>query len=241
MTRRPLLLDLFCCEGGAATGYHRAGFDVVGIDIDPQPNYPFTFLRGDAVVALANLVDGYEVGGYHLSDFDAIHASPPCQLYSVSTVMHRDANEYPDLVDTVRELLTRIDIPWVIENVMGAPLVPRGHVTFDGRYGEMLCGSMFSMKRLRRHRLFETNWPLSAPSSCRHSEQEDVMSIVGHGEQGRSGRVGERWGLAARREVMGMTWASRDGISEAIPPAYTEWIGRQMVNELAQTVTGRNA
>lgn len=217
---RPLLLDLFCCEGGAAMGYHLAGFDVIGVDIRPQPRYPFPMVQADALNP-----------PFELSMFDAIHASPPCQMYSVSTVQHRH-NDYPDLVGPTRELLERSGLPWIIENVEGAPMVEPGQMTFDGRSAIMLCGSMLGMTRLQRHRIFETNWPLVSPMVCRHQTQRDVMSIVGHSEQGSTGRRGEDWGLDARREVMGMPWASRDAISEAIPPAYTEYIGKQLYSML---------
>jgi len=217
---RPLLLDLFCCEGGAATGYHRAGFDVIGVDIDPQPRYPFTFVQADALSLPMNI-----------TRFDAIHASPPCQLYSVSTVMH-DRSAYPDLVEPTRDMLVASGLPWVIENVPGAPLVERGQMTFDGRSTVMLCGSMLGMERVQRHRMFESNVDLVEPGPCRHDQQADVMTIVGHSEQGRTGRVGPHWGLEARREAMGMPWASREGIPEAIPPAYTEFIGRQLLDQI---------
>ena len=219
---RPLLLDLFCCEGGAATGYHRAGFDVVGVDIEPQDRYPFTFHEFDALEFLRRYGD----------HFDAIHASPPCQAYSTSTVQHRDANDYPDLVGVTRELLEASGRPWVIENVEGAPLVAPGQMTFDGRSSILLCGSMLGMRRVRRHRIFETNWPLINPMVCDHQWQSDVMTIVGHSEQGSTGRRGDHWGLAARREAMGMPWASREGLPEAIPPAYTEYVGHWLMEHL---------
>ena len=222
---RPLLLDLFCCEGGAATGYYRAGFDIIGVDIDPQPRYPFPFIQGDALELLGNR--------YFLNRLRpaAIHASPPCQLYSMATVMH-DRSVYPDLVEPTRNLLMETRLPWVIENVPGAPLVEVGSMTFDGRSAIMLCGSMFGMRRVRRHRIFETNWGLTSTMRCRHEEQSDVMSIVGHSEQGRSGHTGPLWNVDARRDAMGMPWATRDGLSEAIPPAYTEHIGTQLLNHL---------
>lgn len=217
---RPLLLDLFCCEGGAAMGYHRAGFDVIGIDIVPRPRYPFPFIQADA---LEPPVD--------LSAFTAIHASPPCQLYSVSTAMH-DKSAYPDLVGDTRNLLMESGLPWIIENVPEAPLVKLGCMTFDGRSSIMLCGSMLGMERVQRHRIFETNWDLTTTFRCRHELQRDVMTIVGHSEQGRTGNVGAHWGTDARREAMGMPWASRNGIPEAIPPSYTEFIGQQLMNHI---------
>jgi DNA (cytosine-5)-methyltransferase 1 len=219
-----LLLDLFCGAGGAAMGYHRAGFDVIGIDINPQPDYPFGFVQGDALDP-----------PFDLCRFNAIHASPPCQLYSVSTVQHRH-NDYPDLVAPTRRILVDSGLPWIIENVPGAPLVKLGQMTFDGRSAFMLCGSMFGLERVRRHRIFETNTVITEPGPCRHHEQRDVMSIVGHSEQGSTGRRGDHWGLDARREAMGMPWASRDGVSEAIPPAYTEFIGRHLIAHIQSEV-----
>lgn len=209
-------------------GYHCAGFDVIGVDIVARPLYPFPFVQADALAP-----------PFDLSQFDAIHASPPCQLYSVATVMH-DKGAYPDLVAPTRDMLEASGLPWVIENVPGAPLVEPGAMTFDGRSSMLLCGSMLGMRRVRRHRVFESNVALFPPSGCRHQEQSDVLSIVGHSEQGRTLRAQgdkfkpDEWGLEARREAMGMPWASRDAVSEAIPPAYTEHIGRQLLTHLAE-------
>lgn len=224
MARRPLLLDLFCCEGGAAMGYHRAGFDVIGVDINPQSNYPFTFVQADALNP-----------PFRLSAFDAIHASPPCQAYTFATIQHRH-NDYPELVEPTRAVVAATGLPYVIENVPSAGLAESP--TLDGRDGVVLCGSMFGMQRVRRHRVFESNVPLSAPGRCRHEEQADVLAITGHSEQGRTMKAqgteydASLWGLDARREAMGMPWASRDGVSEAIPPAYTEHIGQQLLTAL---------
>src|SRR5512139_314282 len=147
----PRILDLFCGAGGAAVGYHRAGFDVVGVDINPQPNYPFEFVQADALWALQQLQVG-SLLDYHLSDFDAIHASPPCQRYSTATKRNGTELEHPDLIGPTRELLQATGLPYVIENVVGAPL----------RDSILLCGSWFALGadgyRLKRHRLFETSW-----------------------------------------------------------------------------------
>ena len=145
---KPRLLDLFCGAGGAAMGYHRAGFEVVGVDNRPQPNYPFEFWQRDALLVLRTC-DPF--------DFDAIHASPPCQAF---TAYQRTCNvgDYPDLIAPVRELLKATGLPYVIENVHGAPLLE----------SVVLCGSQFDLD-VQRHRLFETNWPLDAPwQGCRH-------------------------------------------------------------------------
>ncbi len=199
------LLDLFCGAGGAAMGYHRAGFDdIVGIDNVPQPNYPYTFVQADA---LRPPVD--------LDAFDLIHASPPCQAFTVAQVIHDNA--HPDLIEPTRALLG--NRPYVIENVPGAPL----------RRDYVLCGTMFGLRStaglLRRHRLFETSW--HAPSMtppCSHTGP--TVSVFGHG-----GHIYH--GLADWREVMGIDWMTRVELAEAIPPAYTEYIGRVFLEQFA--------
>ena len=128
---RPLLLDLYCGAGGAAEGYHDAGFEVVGVDIRPQPNFPYTFIEGDALEALSVLLAGQGISGYLLSDFDAVHASPPCQAHS--DLQKQSKIEYADLIPQTRELLKLTGLPYVIENVEGAPLVDP----------IVLCGTMF--------------------------------------------------------------------------------------------------
>lgn len=209
---RPVILDLFCGAGGAAMGYHRAGFDVVGVDINPQPNYPFEFYRADALEALECL-----------PFFDAIHASPPCQRYSQATNMH-DKTKHPDLVGPVREALIRRGVPYVIENVPGAPLLDP----------VMLCGSMWGIERLRRHRLFESSFWMPQPE-CDHSFQYDLLSVTGHGEGGShrdGGKRGPYWGQAERREVMGIHWMNRRELAESIPPIFTAWVGRHLLNSV---------
>jgi len=213
---RPRLLDLFCGAGGAAMGYHRAGFDVYGIDINPQPHYPFHFIRYNALDLLPN----------YWWSVDAVHASPPCQAYSAATVMH-DRDKYDDLIAPTRELLEASGLPYVIENVVGAPLVEPVE----------LCGSMFGMERIRRHRLFESNVALSAPGPCRHDLQRDVLSVTGHGEGGshRGGtKRGAHWGQAERRKAMGIDWMNRAELALSIPPAYTEFIGAQLLAHIQQ-------
>lgn len=156
---RPVLLDLFCGAGGAAMGYHRAGFDVVGVDVRPQPRYPFRFVQADAVW-FASL---------GLTHFTAIHASPPCQDYSKA--MRHLSGTYPRLIDPVRELLAASGLPWVIENVLGAPLPAQDDLF--GAHGTELCGSMFGLQmaglQVRRHRLFESSFPMAPPCDCDHS------------------------------------------------------------------------
>ncbi len=197
---KPFLLDLFCGEGGAAMGYHRAGFQIVGVDIEPQPRYPFEFVRADAMT-------------FPLEGFDIIHASPPCGAYSVTT---RDPAKHPDLIAPLRERLRSWGGPYIIENVPGAPL--RDYV--------MLCGSSFGLK-VRRHRLFETNFPLLV-SSCNHYDQGVPVGVYGGGTGKGQKRGRKVMSSAEALAVMEMPWADRKGATQAIPPAYTEFIGRQI-------------
>lgn len=188
-------------------GYHRAGFEVVGVDINPQPHYPFEFHQADALVYLSTL------GGPRTRrDFDAIHASPPCQHYSVTHTIHA-TYKYPDLVAPVRALLGLSGLPYVIENVPNAPLMDP----------IVLCGEMFGLGFIR-HRLFESNWTLARPAHVAHRRPGDsYMTIAGH------------WsGIADGREAMGIEWMSRDELSQAISPAYTEWIGAQLMASVLQ-------
>lgn len=213
MSPRPLLLDLFCGAGGAAVGYHRAGFDVIGVDNRPQPNYPFEFVLGDALDALQN---------WDLEDVAAIHASPPCQAYSAMRTTWNARSDHPDLLPATRWGLKQTELPWVIENVPGAPMEP--HVK--------LCGSAFGLGipgyQLRRHRLFEFSgdWPMSPP--CQH--RGPVIGI--YGDHGRDRRRKEGFGryfsLDERKTAMGIDWMARDELDQAIPPAYTEYIGNAL-------------
>jgi hypothetical protein len=216
----PRLLDLFSCAGGAAMGYHRAGFDVVGVDIDAQPRYPFEHHQADALDVLRRLAAGWAFGGYLLEDFDAIHASPPCQGYTALKAVH--GNTWPLLIDPVRDLLERIGLPYVIENVQGAPI----------RRDLTLCGEMFGLGVIR-HRYFELGgWQASAPEHVphrgrvrgwRHGQYFEGPYLAVHGEGGGKGTVAE-WQAA-----MGIDWTdNRREIAEAIPPAYTQYIGAQL-------------
>lgn len=215
---RPLVLDLFAGAGGAGMGYYHAGFDVVGVDLHPQKNYPFKFVQADALDALRDVV---EFGP--MSDFgrlSAIHASPPCQRYSAMSKCRPElAEKYPDLVDPVRKLLIQTGLPYVIENVPGAPL----------HDPVMLCGQMFGQE-LYRHRLFESNMPLAAPA---HPKHVIPASKAGHWTPGTimsiSGHVSPMW---KAREVMGIDWCTRDELAESIPPAYTEHLGKQLLEAL---------
>jgi DNA (cytosine-5)-methyltransferase 1 len=213
---RPRLLDLFCGAGGAAMGYHRAGFDVVGVDIAPQPRYPFEFVRVDAMLVLASW---RAHGEAWRGPFDAIHASPPCQRYSVATgVQYRD--DHPDLIGPVRELLADTSLPWVIENVPGAPMRP----------DLKLCGCMFALPNLKRERWFETSWQaFEMRPPCDH--REPVITVSGTGAGNQHSRAGHH-GFDDWRRVMGIGWMTGRELAEAIPPAYTEHIGRQLLAAL---------
>lgn len=207
--RRPLLLDLFCCAGGAAMGYYRAGFDVVGVDIAPQPRYPFTFIQADCMT----------LDPAFIASFDAIHASPPCQRYSAAQRLQK--NEHPDLVGPTRKMIEAAGVLYVIENVPGAPLL--NPVT--------LCGSMFEGLRVYRHREFESNIPLVTPEHPPHTERQVKMGrAVTNGEFIQV--VGNFSGVAYARQAMGIDWMTRDELRESIPPAYTQFIGEQLRKRL---------
>jgi DNA (cytosine-5)-methyltransferase 1 len=210
------LLDLFCGAGGAAMGYHQAGFDVVGVDINPQPHYPFTFVRADALTVFEP--DFWLLGG--IDSFDAIHASPPCQAYTMAQRIRK--REHPDLVGPIRELLEAVGLPYVIENVPGAPL--RDFVVLEGQ--------MFPGLRTQRKRWFETNWPLEVPflrsprpapqaKMGRKPKPHEWFQVVGN--------TGDANGA---RAAMQIDWMTRDELSQAIPPAYTELIGHQLLQHL---------
>lgn len=226
---RPRLLDLFCGGGGASMGYHLAGFDVTGVDVEPQPDYPFEFEQMDALSVLRTMRDYPTFSGemWRPGYFHAIHASPPCQAYSLAS--RYNGRTYPDLVGPVRELLASLRVPWVIENVPGAPLRP----------DIKLCGCMFALElpgrgQLRRERWFETSWgefALDPP----HHHYLPAISIAGHGTpqwmRARTGHIG----VADWRRVMGIGWMTRDQLTEAIPPAYTEHVGAALLNRLGRT------
>ncbi|MFE8916848.1 SAM-dependent methyltransferase [Streptomyces globisporus] len=211
---KPKLLDLYCCQGGASKGYVNAGFEVVGVDIAPQPRYPFKFIQADAIEFLKN----------HGIEFDAIAGSPPCQLYSKT---HRiQKNFHPDLIAPTRFAMQDTGRPFVIENVMDAEP--------ELRNPEMLCGSMFGLETYR-HRLFESGggFKFEAPVHPEHVAKTTKM-----GRPVKKGEfmhiVGNFTGVDKARGIMDMPWASRDGLREAIPPAYTEYIGHQLMAHLKE-------
>ena len=211
------LLDLFCGAGGASVGYYRAGFEVVGVDIKPQPYYPFPFIQADVTDLHVNL-----------DEYDLIHASPPCQAYSMATP---DPDKHPALIAPVRELLAGRN--YVIENVPGA----KRHMN-DPFF---LCGSMFGLSTydpdkgeeifLKRHRLFEASFPVDPPPDTCKEFRGRTAGVYGHGREDRGKRPSKtrRGGYTPRvdvgRKLMGITWCDRNSLKEAIPPAYTQFIG----------------
>ncbi len=221
--QRPKLLDLFCCAGGAALGYTRAGFDVTGVDINPQPNYPYPFVQADALDLKLDF----------LKQFDAIHASPPCQAYSDLAKRNGNADDWPRLIEPIRTMLEETGLPWVIENVEGAPL----------RDPIVLCGTMFTGLRVIRHRLFESNVSIDQPYHIPHLEHPLVHTL--DKRKNHYGKTcewtdfvqvtgGGNCSVASARQAMGIDWMTKKELNEAIPPAYTEYIGRQIM----QTITG---
>lgn len=215
------LLDLFCGAGGAAMGYYRAGFtEIVGVDIAPQKRYPFEFVQGDAL----------EYAEKYGREFDMIHASPPCQLYSVTFPLSKGG--YPDLVGPTREALQATGKPYIIENVPRAPLINP----------IKLCGTMFPELRIRRHRLFECSpviwwppgpcWHWGATSACGRGKSKNNLTgyIPGTLENFDFITVtGCDYIAADGRKAMGIDWMTKEELSQAIPPAYTEWLGREML------------
>lgn len=216
--RTPRLLDLFCGAGGCSVGYHRVGFDCVGVDIEPQSNYPYACILADALDVLREPTAA--------AMFDAIHASPPCQAFS-SLGWHPQNKGimYPDLIAPLRRLLDNTGLPYVIENVAGAPL----------RNAVQLCGSGFGLP-LRRHRLFECSFPVMGVP-CAHGQQAKQFKVWRHGEYITSsvvpvygtggGKAADQWPAA-----MGIDWMTRRELSQAIPPAYTEHIGAYLMTEV---------
>ncbi len=215
---KPRLLDLFCCAGGAGVGYARAGFEVVGVDLSPQPNYPFEFIQADALT----------LGRDFLESFDAVHASPPCQSYSDLAKRNGNGHLWPRLVEPTRDLLNSLGVPWIIENVEGAPLIDP----------VILCGTMFPGLRVIRHRLFESNVDLDAPPHGRHplvfthdkrkrhygtlNQNESFVQVTGGGN----------CSIANAKAAMGIDWMTKNELNEAIPPTYTQYLGKQLIEHV---------
>ena len=221
MSNKPKLLDLFCKAGGAGVGYHRAGFEVVGVDIEPQPNYPFKFIQADAIHYLLE----------HGHEYVIVHASPPCQKWTCSTATQRKkGKKYLDLITATRNALLYTGKPYIIENVPQAPIHP----------DIVLMGHMFGLKVLRK-RHFETSFFMLQPGIIKPVgtvKEGDYSSIFGKGAYKKSknnkmpkhkkNTVRETWAYA-----MGIDWFMKDvELSEAIPPAYTEYIGKQAIELL---------
>ncbi len=206
MSHRPRLLDLFCLAGGATRGYQLAGFHVTGVDQVASPRYcGDAFFQGDAMT-------------YPLDGFDAIHASPPCQDHSSLRALH-DAHGSGWMLAATIERLTASGVPWIVENVPGSGPELGGHWV-------MLCGSSFGLK-VRRHRLFRSNVALLG-LPCDHRTQGQPIGVYGHGGGGQMTR-GRKGNLAESLDAMDIDWMNRAEISQAIPPAYTEHIGRQLL------------
>jgi DNA (cytosine-5)-methyltransferase 1 len=223
------LLDLFCGAGGSAVGYHRAGFDVVGVDIESQPHYPFEFIQGDALEALERLQSGPWCG-WAPSDFDAVHASPPCQDHSVSTVQHA-SHATGWMLDATLDLLKASGLPWVCENVVGKS------VKMDGWWA-MFCGTAFGLNSQRHRRIGSS--VMLMPPSCRHRDFPYPLSVVGDNEQGRTFRkwradLGRTPNIEDKKLALGIDWMNRKELSQAIPPAFTEFVGRQLLAHLQAT------
>lgn len=215
--RKPRLLDLFCGAGGAAMGYSRAGFDVVGVDINPQPHYPFTFEQGDAVRMIEHNLPWAR-------SFDVVHASPPCQFGTAYRRRPDHVKESPNLISTTRQLLERIGRPFVIENLW----LNRSHLHDPVK----LCGSSFGLD-VQRHRAFEVTVPL-LPPPCDHSWQSPRFpQATNRTNQRRTVEVGVwRIPLADQQRAMGIDWMDLEELSEAIPPAYTNFLGNVLIWEV---------
>lgn len=243
---RPLMLDLFSKAGGAAKGYHDAGFDLVGVDWDPQPRYPYCFVQMGVGRALHRLTRGGYIEcqhghRYYLSDFDAIHASPPCQGYSIMRnlpwLRHK---KYPLLIPATRARLQAIGLPYIIENVMGAQRKANMQAGW-------LCGAMFGLP-LYRHRVFETNWPWIQPGHPRHefrirggrtlggrardlifTERYTNPNRPKYGFDAVGSGIGKGKGAALARQLMGVEWMKGDEQTQAIPPVMTCFLGTQLL------------
>jgi DNA (cytosine-5)-methyltransferase 1 len=205
------LLDLYCCAGGASFGYEQAGFEVVGVDIEPQPKYRGTFIQSDAIEYLRE----------HWQEFDAIHASPPCQSYSTSSMQFRlNGKVYPDLIEATRIELIKTSKPYIIENVPGSPLIDPVE----------LCGTMFGL-RTYRHRLFESNFKIDVPEHPKHINKNAKMGRRAKPDEFIQ-YVGHFSGVQIVAEMTGLTWLGQYELAQSIPPAYTKFIGEQLISYL---------
>lgn len=223
--QKPRLLDLFCCAGGAGMGYARAGFEITGVDIVAHKNNPHAVIVADALT-----LDPAWIAG----NFDAVHASPPCQGYT--TMRHAPgAKGAPRMIGVTRELLQATGLPWVIENVEAAADEMRNQL--------LLCGTMFGLgaqgHELQRHRLFETSFQIAA-LACMHTERP-VIGVYGGHARNRAAKHGGRgtkdtWDgghKAAASKALGIDWMTLGELSEAIPPDYTEYLGQRLLAAMA--------
>lgn len=242
---RPKLLDLFCCEGGASRGYADAGFDVYGVDLFEdysQKRYPYPSAKKNAFWALDGMAHHHTGIPFNngewisIYEFDAVAASCPCQRYSITNAARR--HDYPDLIGPTRRALKSLGVPYIIENVVGAPL----------NDPTLLCGCMFDLiatdtdgikVHLQRARLFETNWELTAPRECDHSDHEWVAGAYGGARRDKyEAKYVRKGGYVPRdksvvQELLGIDWMTWKGMYQAIPPAYTEHIGKQLMAVLS--------
>jgi len=217
-------LDLYCCGGGATRGLQQAGFVVTGVDIEPQPHYcGDAFIQADALAVLLNL---------DVQRFDLIWASPPCQAHTALKVLH-NAHQHEDLIAATRALLIASGRPWVIENVVGAPLINP----------VMLCGTSFGLQtaggaQLQRRRLFEASFPLTAPP-CWHDDSKPTIGIYGghfrnrRRPKGKNHQSGSNFSVVDGRAAMGTPWLTVGEISQAIPPAFSRYIAEQFLAQFA--------
>ena len=218
MKKKYRLLDLFSCAGGAGMGYHRAGFKVVGVDIDPQPNYPFEFIQANALTLDEDF----------LASFDAIHASPPCQSYSDLAKRNGNAHLWPRLIERVREMLQGTGLPYIIENVEGAPLLDP----------IVLCGTMFPPLRVIRHRLFESNIKLVAPTHGKHplvftmDKRKNHYKKLDQNVSFVQVTGGGNCSIANAKDALGIDWMTKYELNESIPPAYAAYLGNQLMRYL---------
>ncbi len=212
----PVILDAFCGAGGAGMRYYLAGWDVVGIDIEDQPNYPFKCKQGDALAYMKK----------HWRKYDAIHASPPCQHFTQGAARWDTADNHLDLLTPTLDFLEGLPIPWVVENVLTAATKHRAMEPTI-----ILCGTMFDLG-VFRHRAFQSNVGLMAPPHYPHKGKigdGKYETVAGH-TGGSSSRDGwSAGGLAAWRKAMGINWMNSRELAESIPPAYTKHIGQQMI------------
>ena len=220
---RPRVLDLYCGAGGASVGLWRAGWMPEGVDIEAQDYYPFRFTQADALDVLADT--------RYLRTFDAIHASPPCQEHSIL----QSLADTGWMLDRTLDALRGVGVPWMVENVATAPMATAP--TLFGSHGVLLCGSMFGLgtsnppRQLRRHRIFETSFAVPQPQ-CRHRGY--AIGVYGHGTWDNNilesnHRGGNQGSAAECAEAMGIDWCGRLGVVQAVPPAYAQYIGEQML------------